>query len=64
MNTRTVYFAARNGKVMSWDGDVDRRAAVAYVNRNNASAYRRGDDTNPYHVLAYRIPVEAGAPNA
>ena len=55
--TRTIYFAARNGKVMTWGTDADRKEVQAYVNRNNAAAARRGDNTKPYAVLAYTIPA-------
>lgn len=56
--TRTVYFTACRGKVMTWDCDATSREASAYVNRNNAAAARRGDPSNPYAVLAYAIPAE------
>lgn len=55
--TRTVYFASRNGQVMTYGEDVDRREGQAYVNRNNAAAARRGDTSNPYRLLAYVIPA-------
>lgn len=55
--TTTIYFTARNGKVMTWGSDADRREAQAYVNRNNAAAARRGDESKPYHLLAYTIPA-------
>ena len=55
--TRTVYFTACRGKVMSWGADADRKEAQAYVNRNNAAAARRGDESKPYTLLAYAIPT-------
>jgi len=53
--TQTIYFTARSGKVVSHDTDEDRKVAQAYVNRNNAAAARRGDDTKPYRVLSYTV---------
>jgi hypothetical protein len=55
--TQTLYFTARNGKVMSWDDSADRREAQMYVNRNNAAAARRGDASKPYHLLTYTVPA-------
>lgn len=63
MNTATatqttkVYFTARNGKVQTYGDSADRREAQAYVNRNNAAAARRGDESKPYAVLAYTVEV-------
>lgn len=57
MNTQTLYFTSRNGKVISTGSDTDRREGQAYVNRNNAAAARRGDDTKPYKLLAYTVPT-------
>ena len=54
-NTKTLYFTSRNGKVMNRGADSDRREATAYVNRNNHSAARRGDETKPYKVLSYTV---------
>lgn len=59
-NAKTVYFTARNGKVMSYGSDSDRREAQMYVTRNNAYAARRGDESKPYSVLAYNIPTSGG----
>jgi hypothetical protein len=55
--TATVHLVAINGKVISRDTDTDRREAQAYVNRNNAAAYRRGDESKPYHLVSYTIPT-------
>lgn len=50
----TAHFPTHNGKVMSWgfgSDSLDRKVAAMYVNRNNAAARRRGDDSKPYAVL-------------
>lgn len=55
--TRTVYFLAFNGTVLSRNVDEDRQQAQMHVNRNNSRAARRGDDSKPYHILAYFVPT-------
>lgn len=55
--TRKVYFTAHNGRVMDRGSECDRREGQMYVNRNNAYAARRGDDSKPYKLLAYTIPA-------
>jgi hypothetical protein len=54
MTERIVYFATRKDHVVSW-GEMDRREAQVYVNRNNAAAARRGDPTKPYSVVSFKI---------
>jgi hypothetical protein len=49
-----AYFATSNGRVVNHEfgrSNLDRRVQQAYVNRNNAAAARRGDDSKPYALL-------------
>lgn len=55
MNTTTIYFTSKSGKVMSYGDAVTLDEARAYVMRNNMAARRRGDSSKPYAVLAYTI---------
>lgn len=53
-----AYFATCNGHVVAhgfYADHLDRRVAQMFVNRNNAAAARRGDDSKPYAVLIVEI---------